>query len=100
MLNVTVNSNAKFICKFRYTAPTPNPGRRKKTASRAVERIQMNSDELLFEMRGPKGEVWKLYADGCAVGFPPGTIVVNHSSPLVARRVGEMIQKAVSLSAQ
>ena len=42
----------------------------------------MEGDELLFELRGPDGHVWRLYLDGRAEGFPPGTLVCNFAFPL------------------
>jgi len=38
---------------------------------------------LLFELRGPGGEVWKLWADGRAEGFPPGTVLMNKAAPIL-----------------
>ncbi len=43
----------------------------------------MRPDEPLFELRGPAGEVWRLYTDGHMDGFPPGTILVNRAKPLL-----------------
>lgn len=40
-------------------------------------------DELLFDLRGPGGETWRLYLSGRSDGFPPGTVVVNHALPMV-----------------
>lgn len=42
----------------------------------------MEGDELLFELRGPDGHVWRLYLDGRAEGFLPGTLVCNFAFPL------------------
>lgn len=42
----------------------------------------MDGDELLFELRGPDGHVWRLYVDGRAEGFPLGTLVRNFALPL------------------
>ena len=39
--------------------------------------------ELLFEFRGPGGEVWKVWADGRFEGFPGGTVIVNKAAPLL-----------------
>lgn len=60
----------------------------------------MKVDELLFELRGPGGEVWRLYLDGRTEGFPAGTTVANHVLPLTSRLLGEMKEQAVSLAAQ
>ena len=60
----------------------------------------MEGDELLFELRSPSGELWRLYMDGRAEGFPPGTAVTNHALPLTSRLLGEMKEQAVSLAAQ
>lgn len=32
---------------------------------------------LLFELRGPDGHVWRLYENGVAEGFPEGTVLMN-----------------------
>ena len=42
----------------------------------------MESNELLFELRGLDGHVWRLYLDGRAEGFPIGTVIVNRAKPL------------------
>ncbi len=60
----------------------------------------MEADELLFELRGPSGEVWRLYLDGRAEGFPEGTVVANHALPLASRMLGEVNKQPVSLPAQ
>ena len=60
----------------------------------------MNGDELLFELRGPDGQEWRLYLDGRVEGFPPGTALVNRALPLVSRLVGEVNKQAVALTAQ
>ena len=39
--------------------------------------------ELLFELHGPLGQVWKLYENGRAEGFPEGTVIVNRAKPLL-----------------
>ena len=39
-------------------------------------------DQLLFELRGPDGQEWKLFANGEACGFPEGTFMINHAWPL------------------
>ena len=39
--------------------------------------------ELLFEFRGPGGEVWKVWADGRFEGLPGGTVIVNKAAPLL-----------------
>lgn len=46
--------------------------------------------QLLFELHGPGGEKWMLYLDGSSEGFPPGTVIVNHASPLVNAMIGKM----------
>jgi hypothetical protein len=43
----------------------------------------MQSDELLFEMHGPDGRVWRVYMDGRTEGFPTGTVVENRALPLL-----------------
>jgi hypothetical protein len=45
--------------------------------------------ELLFELHGPDGHVWALYANGRTAGFPDGTLVVNHAIPLLNSLRGE-----------
>jgi len=61
----------------------------------------MEGDELLFELRGPAGEVWRLYLDGRAEGFPAGTAVQNMAFPLWCALVGEVRrQAAVDVGAQ
>lgn len=34
-------------------------------------------DEASFEVRGPDGCVWKVYADGRTEGFPAGSVIFN-----------------------
>lgn len=61
----------------------------------------MQDDELLFELHGPDGQVWRVYLDGRVQGFPPGTKVVNHALPAVNRLIGEVKpHPATELSAQ
>ncbi len=60
----------------------------------------MNGDELLFELRGHDGHVWRLYLDGRAEGFPPSTTVSNLALPAYARVIGEMKKQTVGLSAE
>ncbi|MEO6147616.1 MAG: hypothetical protein ABIT70_11360, partial [Sulfuriferula sp.] len=35
----------------------------------------------LFELRGINGEVWMLYENGTATGFPDGAVIVNRAIP-------------------
>lgn len=60
----------------------------KKPPSGVAERSDVNGDELLFELRGPDGQVWRLYLDGRADGFPAGTIIENRAFPLWCFLVG------------
>ena len=60
----------------------------------------MEGDELLFELRGPDGHVWRLYLDGRTEGFPAGTVVSNFALPAHARMVGKMKEQSVSLAAE
>jgi hypothetical protein len=60
----------------------------------------MPGKELLFELRGPDGQMWRLYLDGRIEGFPLGTTVVNHALPLVSRLVGEVEKQAIPLAAK
>ena len=60
----------------------------------------MQGNEFLFELRGADGHTWRIYLDGRAEGFPPGTLVVNHALPLVSRLVGEVEKQAISLAAK
>ncbi len=60
----------------------------------------MEGDELLFELRGPDGHVWRLYLDGRVEGFAEGTTVVNHSLPLVLQLVGKVKGQAVTFAAE
>jgi len=60
----------------------------------------MQGDELLFELRGPDGNVWRLYLDGRTEGFPAGTIVSNFALAAHARMIGEVIKQSVSLPAK
>ena len=39
--------------------------------------------EPLFELRGPGGQLWKLFANGRCDGFPSGTLVINRAAPPV-----------------
>lgn len=48
----------------------------------------MKGDELLFELRGPDGHVWRLYLDGRTDGFPAGTAIENRAAPLWCALVG------------
>jgi hypothetical protein len=59
----------------------------------------MKPDELLFELRGPDGHVWRLYLDGRSEGFPAGTVVSNFASVACARIVGEVGKHANLLAA-
>lgn len=47
-----------------------------------VDEAAVAGDELLFELRGLDGHVWRLYLDGRAEGFPIGTVIVNRAKPL------------------
>lgn len=60
----------------------------------------MQSDELLFEMHGPDGQVWRVYMDGRTEGFPTGTVVENRALPLVNRLIGEMKLQSIPLAAK
>lgn len=60
----------------------------------------MESNELLFELRGLDGHVWRLYLDGRAEGFPAGTLVSNFALAWNARVVGEVEKQSVCLAAQ
>lgn len=40
-------------------------------------------DVALFELHGPEGQVWKLFANGTYSGFPDGTFVVNNAHPTI-----------------
>lgn len=60
----------------------------------------MNGDELMFELRGPGGEVWRLYLDGRFEGFPQGTIILNHALPTVNRLLGEMLRPVQGAASQ
>lgn len=60
----------------------------------------MQGDELLFELLGPDGQVWRLYMNGRAEGFPPGTVVTNHALPLTYRVLGEVKKQTIPLTAQ
>lgn len=60
----------------------------------------MEGSELLFELRSPSGDLWRLYLDGRVEGFPEGTAVMNRALPLVYRMVGEMKKQAIPLTAE
>lgn len=53
--------------------------------------LEIEMGDLLFELHGPNGEIWKLYANGFVEGFPHGTIVVNHAMPLIHALVAQQI---------
>lgn len=53
----------------------------KKPPAGVAERNDVNGDELLFELRGPDGQVWRLYLDGRTDGFPAGTLIENYAFP-------------------
>lgn len=57
-------------------------------------------DELLFELIGPNGEVWKIYLNGTFEGFPPGTSGANYALPLVNAMIGEMKQHGIVFTVQ
>ncbi|GEM_PF-4076642 len=57
-------------------------------------------DELMFELRGPGGELWRLFSDGRTEGFPAGTLLVNYCLPHVARVIGEVHRKGISLATE
>lgn len=61
----------------------------------------MEGNELLFELRGPDGQVWRLYLDGRSEGFPAGTAIENRAHPLWCALTGEIRKKAAfDVSAQ
>lgn len=60
----------------------------------------MKGDELLFELRAPGGEVYRLYLDGRAEGFPDGTAVQNLAFPLWCALVGEVKGQGVGAVAK
>jgi len=45
--------------------------------------MNIDYETPLFELRGPAGETWALWADGRATGFPEGAVVVNRAAPLL-----------------
>jgi hypothetical protein len=45
--------------------------------------MQINSDEPLFTLHGPNGQLWELKLNGDATGFPEGTVVINHAEVLL-----------------
>lgn len=45
--------------------------------------------QLLFELRGPDGHIWRLYLDGRTEGFPAGTLTQNFAFPLWCALIGE-----------
>lgn len=61
---------------------------------------------VLFELRSPDGNVWKVYLDGQTEGFPEGTVVINHAKPYVdaifsANQLQQLTQKdSVALTYQ
>lgn len=65
----------------------------KKPPAGVAERSDVNGDELLFELRSPSGEVWRLYLDGRADGFPAGTLIENYAFPRWMALKGEGFEK-------
>ena len=57
-------------------------------------------NELLFEVRGPDGQAWKLYLDGRVEGFPAGAVMVNHALPLVNALIGEVLRPIARATSQ
>lgn len=37
----------------------------------------------IFEFHAPDGNVFNVYEDGTAIGFPDGVVVVNRAKPLL-----------------
>lgn len=60
----------------------------------------MNGDELLFELRTPEGEVYRLYLDGRTQGLPAGTVVQNLAFPLWCALIGQAGGQGVSVCAE
>jgi len=56
--------------------------------------LEIEMDELLFELRGPDGHVWKLYANGTAEGFPVGTVIINNAIPVIDALLSKQIPRA------
>ena len=52
------------------------------------------SKEPMFELRSPTGEVWKLFANGQAEGFPEGTRLTNRAAPLIHLLLGAQDRNA------
>ena len=52
-----------------------------------------------FELRGPGGEVWMLYKDGTATGFPEGTLIVNRAISQFYLLLGRIKQLEAALIA-
>lgn len=46
----------------------------------------------LFELHGPDGSLWRLYADGRYEGFPEGTWIVNMAAILIQALEGRIAQ--------
>lgn len=56
-----------------------------------AERSSPQLDQVLFELRGPDGQVWTLALDGTCSGFPEGTTVYNQALPLIHAQVGQRL---------
>ena len=73
----------------------------KKPPAGVADGDNMNGNELLFELRSPNGQVWRLYLDGRADGFPAGTAIENRAHPLWCALAGEIRkQTTLDVSAQ
>ena len=47
----------------------------------AIDRLSKPMDGIMFEVIGPDGHRWALYADGRIYGFPDGSYLLNHALP-------------------
>ena len=62
--------------------------------------MTIDTDVVLFELMGPSGERWTLRLDGQIQGFPAGTTVINHASPVVSALLGEVNRNVVAVPTQ
>lgn len=63
--------------------------------------MDITGDELLFEVRGPCGKVWRLYLDGRIEGFPDGVTIQNYAFPLWAALAGKVnCKRAIGIGAE
>lgn len=96
--SVMLVSTPYGVVLIKFSGPALLPATKSRLGGR-LEGLGMDG-ELLFELHGPEGQIWRLYLDGRVEGFPAGTLVVNSCLPAMARMVGEVRREGISLPAE